>query len=65
MHRRDVSSTAQSEQQIRSDTSAATHIQWILLKFMNIRIIINMSATTDALTSPHRQAMQMMTNQSY
>ena len=24
-----------------------------------------MSATTDALTSPHRQAMQMMTNQSY
>ena len=32
---------------------------------MNTRLLINMSATTDTLKSPLRQAMQRMTNQSY
>ncbi len=36
-----------------------------MFKFMNTRLLINMSATTDTLKSPLRQAMQRMTNQSY
>ena len=50
---------------LRAATAAPANIQCKMFKFMNTRLLINMSATTDTLKSPLRQAMQRMTNQSY